>query len=132
MKIVHELNSHLTIFSPPRVIENPGWYFLLRKDNLQKRVVGCPWFHKSQRIFKRTYECLWNCSNIVAFREWSISKPGNTEKQIIAKPRNHSLNCKKMKTECSVKEDETKVDNCLDHKNWNRSIIKSKILIKCS
>ena len=46
-------------------------------------------------FFKRTYECLWNCSNIVAFREWTISKPGNTEKQIIAKPRNHSLNCKK-------------------------------------
>ena len=43
--------------------------------------------------------------------------PGNTEKQIIAKPRNHSLICKKMKTECSVKEDETKADNCLDHKN---------------
>ena len=35
-----------------------------------------------------------------------------------------------MKTECSVKEDETKADNCLDHKNWNRLTIKSKILIK--
>ena len=133
MKIVHELNSHLAIFSPPRVIENPGWYFLLWRDNLQKTAVGCPWFHKSQRVFfKRTYECLWNCSNIVAFREWTISKPGNREKQIIAKPKTHSLNCKKMKTECSVKEDKTKAGNCLDHKNWNRSTIKSKILIKCS
>ena len=58
-----------------------------------------------------------NAFETVRTLQLSISKPGNTEKQIIAKPRNHSLNCKKMKTECSVKEDETKADNCLDHKD---------------
>ena len=57
-----------------------------------------------------------------------FQKPGNTEKQIIAKLRNHSPCLKKMKTECSVKEDETKADNYLDHKNLNRSNIISKLL----
>ena len=35
-----------------------------------------------------------------------------------------------MKTECSVKEDETKADNYLDHKNLGRSNIISKFLYK--
>ena len=35
---------------------------------------------------------------------------------------------KKMKTECSVKEDETKADNYLDLKNLDRSNIISKFL----
>ena len=42
-KIVHEWNGYREIFSRPQVIENSRQYLLLRKDILQKTVVGCPW-----------------------------------------------------------------------------------------
>ena len=44
MKILHEWNSHLEIFSLPQVIEHSRQYLLLRTDILQKTVIGCPWY----------------------------------------------------------------------------------------
>ena len=41
MKIVHEWNGNLEIFSRPQVIENSRQYLLLRTTSLQKTVVGC-------------------------------------------------------------------------------------------
>ena len=41
-KIVHVWHIHPEIFSRPQVIENSRQYLLLRKDILQKTVVGCP------------------------------------------------------------------------------------------
>ena len=42
LKIVHEWNGHIEIFSRPQIIENSRQYLLLRTDILQKTVVGCP------------------------------------------------------------------------------------------
>ena len=41
-KIVLEWDGHLETFSRTQVIENSSQYFLLRKDVLQKTVVGAP------------------------------------------------------------------------------------------
>ena len=51
LKILHEWNGHLEIFSPPQGIKSSKQNLRLRTDILQKTVVGCP------GITTTNYEC---------------------------------------------------------------------------
>ena len=42
LKIVHEWNGQLEIFSRPQVVENSRQYLLLRTEILKETVVECP------------------------------------------------------------------------------------------
>ena len=58
LKIVHEWNGRLEIFSRPEVRENSRQYLLLGTDHiLKKTVVGGPWIIKINYLIK-TSRCL--------------------------------------------------------------------------